>query len=165
MNISCEIVKDLLPLYHDGVCSEESRRMVEEHLSACEKCRAELKSIEDALTLANTDKNLEDAKAVKELSKEWKLGLTKAMMYGALAAFWVNNAAWVYLWFVHNTGKNIAPSALWCTVNVLWLTAEIVCARKAEGPIYKNWRFWVCSLCLLLSIFTLLVYLFTASMP
>ena len=42
MKVSCEIIKDLLPLYHDGVCSNESRQMVEEHLSECEKCRLDL---------------------------------------------------------------------------------------------------------------------------
>ena len=39
MKYSCEIVKDLLPLYHDGVCSEESTAMVEQHLSECESCK------------------------------------------------------------------------------------------------------------------------------
>ena len=37
-----DIVQDLLPLYHDGVCSEKSRAAVEEHLKACEACRAAL---------------------------------------------------------------------------------------------------------------------------
>ncbi len=37
MNISCEIIKDLLPLYHDGVCSVDSTKAVEEHLEHCEK--------------------------------------------------------------------------------------------------------------------------------
>ena len=27
-----DIVQDLLPLYHDGVCSDKSRAAVEEHL-------------------------------------------------------------------------------------------------------------------------------------
>lgn len=39
MNVTCEIVEDLLPLYVDNVCSEQSRRAVEEHLRECEKCR------------------------------------------------------------------------------------------------------------------------------
>ena len=34
-----EIVMDLLPLYHDGVCSAASRAAVEEHLKECEVCR------------------------------------------------------------------------------------------------------------------------------
>ena len=30
--VSCEIIKDILPLYYDNVCSDDSKRMVEEHL-------------------------------------------------------------------------------------------------------------------------------------
>lgn len=40
MKIPCSIIKDLLPLYHDDVCSEESKDMVEEHLSECNDCRS-----------------------------------------------------------------------------------------------------------------------------
>ena len=28
----CEVIRDLLPLYQDGACSEESRGLVEAHL-------------------------------------------------------------------------------------------------------------------------------------
>ncbi len=35
----CEIVGDLLPLYADGICSDESRAFVEDHIKECEKCR------------------------------------------------------------------------------------------------------------------------------
>lgn len=38
MKISCKVIEDLLPLYHDGVCSEDSRVLVEEHLKSCSKC-------------------------------------------------------------------------------------------------------------------------------
>lgn len=37
--ITCEIIQDLLPLYEDGCCSEQSRKIVEEHLAECESCR------------------------------------------------------------------------------------------------------------------------------
>lgn len=39
MKITCEIVKDLLPLYVDGVCTQESRKAVEEHLESCKTCQ------------------------------------------------------------------------------------------------------------------------------
>lgn len=42
MNISCEIIRDLLPLYVDEVCSNDSRVMVDRHLQGCESCRTEL---------------------------------------------------------------------------------------------------------------------------
>lgn len=37
--LSCQIVWDLLPLYCDGACSEESTAAVETHLEGCEQCR------------------------------------------------------------------------------------------------------------------------------
>lgn len=40
MKISCNIVRDLLPLYHDKVASMESNEMVNEHLTECESCKA-----------------------------------------------------------------------------------------------------------------------------
>lgn len=35
----CEIIQDLLPLYIDGLVSEESNREIEEHLRGCEACQ------------------------------------------------------------------------------------------------------------------------------
>lgn len=37
--IPCNVNKDLLPLYVDDVCSEESKSLVEEHLAGCEECQ------------------------------------------------------------------------------------------------------------------------------
>lgn len=33
--ISCEIAKDLLPLFQENILSEESRKAVEAHLKSC----------------------------------------------------------------------------------------------------------------------------------
>lgn len=40
-------MRDLLPLYHDNVCGEESRRIVEEHLAECEECPKILERLDD----------------------------------------------------------------------------------------------------------------------
>ena len=37
--MSCNIIKDLIPLYIDGCCSEESEKMVEEHIKVCDECK------------------------------------------------------------------------------------------------------------------------------
>lgn len=39
MKYACEMIQDLLPLYHDEVCSAASRDAVEEHLQECSECR------------------------------------------------------------------------------------------------------------------------------
>ena len=36
---NCNIVRDLLPLYLDGETSEETAKMVEEHIAECDECR------------------------------------------------------------------------------------------------------------------------------
>ena len=42
MNQNCEIVRDLLPLYIDEVCSPASRSLVDGHLAECAECASEL---------------------------------------------------------------------------------------------------------------------------
>lgn len=39
MKTSCEVIRDLLPLYHDEACSNESRTLVDEHLGECPDCQ------------------------------------------------------------------------------------------------------------------------------
>lgn len=46
MKYPCNLIRDLLPLYIDGVCSDESNVCVEEHLKECASCREYLTSIE-----------------------------------------------------------------------------------------------------------------------
>lgn len=85
MNISCEVIKDLLPLYHDDVCSADSRKIVEEHLEQCESCRDELKSMDRELPVTNRNENLSEAEAVKKLSKRWKKGMVESVLKGAFS--------------------------------------------------------------------------------
>ena len=84
MKTSCEIIKDLLPLFHDGVCSNESRAMVEEHLAECDNCKSELQSMSAVIPMSNIAQNMNDAEAIKNLSKTWKKGNIKSFLKGAL---------------------------------------------------------------------------------
>lgn len=84
MKVSCEIIKDILPLYHDGVCSSESAAMVDEHLSCCNECREELAAMDRELPIDSKIQNLSEAAAVKSLSKRWKKGMHKSLLKGAL---------------------------------------------------------------------------------
>lgn len=46
--IHCEIIKDLLPLYVEDVCSEKSKSEIEKHLKECEGCRKYYELLKDA---------------------------------------------------------------------------------------------------------------------
>lgn len=65
--IPCNVNKDLLPLYVDNVCSEESRGMVEEHLAGCGECR----KYYDALKEGIPQEKIEEEK--EELMSEEKM--------------------------------------------------------------------------------------------
>lgn len=79
--MNCRIIEDLLPLYLEDACSEESRRAVEEHLWTCEKCRKKAKNWQmDYVTLSQKEKvqeNLEEGellvKREKAIKKETRM--------------------------------------------------------------------------------------------
>ena len=46
MKTECGIIRDLLPLYVDDICSENSREIVNEHLQECAECSEMLKKLQ-----------------------------------------------------------------------------------------------------------------------
>ena len=70
MKYPCGIIRDLLPLYIDGVCNEESKTAVESHLSECEKCRLYYEAMKSADGFAQKQNdNSEDMKMAESLKK------------------------------------------------------------------------------------------------
>lgn len=45
--IPCDVIQDIIPLYHDNVCSESSRKYVDEHIASCKDCSSFLKSLDE----------------------------------------------------------------------------------------------------------------------
>lgn len=48
MNITCNIIKDLLPLYAEDMVSEDSKALVDAHLCSCDSCTKELAELKKA---------------------------------------------------------------------------------------------------------------------
>ena len=82
MNLPCKVIEDILPLYHDGVCSQESRTLVEEHLRECDKCKSMLAQIDDELI--NTTRNYDELKPLEGIRSEWIKIKKKALLKGVL---------------------------------------------------------------------------------
>lgn len=53
MNVSCDIIRDLLPLYAEDMVSQASREMVDEHLCGCNACTKELGRLKKRDTVAS----------------------------------------------------------------------------------------------------------------
>lgn len=69
--ISCHIIRDILPLYLDGVVSDDTRTMVEEHLETCSNCQKEAALLQQNVVVP-TVKNIQfaEAKMLKGLKKQ-----------------------------------------------------------------------------------------------
>lgn len=72
--MKCEIIRDLLPSYIDGLTSDESNRAVEEHLYGCEECQELLdqmkQDIRDPQQIEVNKKKIKPFKKVKKMV--WK---------------------------------------------------------------------------------------------
>lgn len=97
-DIPCNVIIDLLPLYNEDICSDETKDLVEEHLRSCEECR----QLCEQLTVPQNEKrNVPDeAETFKKVGKKLKSGkLYKRVLIILLAAFAAVNVAWLKLKF------------------------------------------------------------------
>lgn len=69
MSKNCDMIKDLLPLYADDVCSDESRKAVEEHIKECPDCKAELEKLRQNVTIS--PKN--DGEVLKRIKRRLRI--------------------------------------------------------------------------------------------
>lgn len=81
MKYECGVVQDLLPLYHDDVCSRASREVVEEHLQECAACR----KIAENLTDHKVDEMLVQEKN-NIIKRHEKMERKKTYMIGIVTA-------------------------------------------------------------------------------
>ena len=90
MNQPCPMIQDLLPLYVDQICSQESRRAVEEHVENCPLCRARLEELRREDPLPPPEQDREQSKArvlagVKRQLRRKKLCFSARVLAGAAA--------------------------------------------------------------------------------
>ena len=66
MKNECDIVGDLLFSYNDGILSDASKKLVEEHLDKCEKCKKILEEIKQENDKKNQIKEINSFKNIKK---------------------------------------------------------------------------------------------------
>ena len=68
-DLSCEVVRDLLPSYLDGVASGETKAAVERHMEECPDCRETLRRMKEPEETALTEeKEIDYLKKVRRRS-------------------------------------------------------------------------------------------------
>lgn len=101
MNKNCGLINDLIPLYVDDICSEESKMMVEEHIATCESCRDELKKMKSNLALP-LNANVSDVKGFKKFvnKKIWikTIAIVAVVAILLVVANWVITLRFAEIW-------------------------------------------------------------------
>lgn len=70
--MKCEIIKDLLPSYIDELTSDESNKEIENHMKICSKCRAELDSMKQDISIDQLEINKKDIQPLKKFNKKYR---------------------------------------------------------------------------------------------
>lgn len=142
--IDCEIIKDAMPLYLDGISGSVTNEIIEEHLKECEKCREVCEKLK-----ADRDALLEEARAQNEeeagyLSKkrivytDYKVVYKNVKSIAALKSgrkirgvlntvILILTAAFYCLWYV-NTG-NLAQC---CVLSAIAVVAASIISAVSE---------------------------------
>lgn len=68
----CEVIQDLLPLYIDSICSEESRHMVSEHLEGCAECKRLYENMTESVNQALEEPELDSQQAFSAINRKWR---------------------------------------------------------------------------------------------
>ena len=108
MKYPCDIIQDLLPLYLDGVCSEESKRAVEAHLSECAACKEFYTAMQQAdktgVDPHSADRELQKAASFQNVRKK----LVRKQILAAFASVAVLlTALFAAAGILKSTGKNV----------------------------------------------------------
>lgn len=78
---NCEIIQDLLPLYQDGICSNSSKQLIEEHLFTCPDCSLlmqKLQSSEIEKQLVQEKTSVLTTHSKKEKKRTFTIGICTA---------------------------------------------------------------------------------------
>lgn len=107
MKTPCKIIEDLLPLYHDGVCSEESKMLVDEHLEECETCKDELAAIDSDFRAESAE--LPNDKALEAAAAAWKKGKESAFIKGVVLIL-IPILLFIIFSFLYHHWSNTVPA-------------------------------------------------------
>lgn len=76
--INCALIKDLLPLYIDELCSNESTEIIKNHLEACEECNKEYTQLNKESIVKEVNNN--SSELIKGVGNMFKKDKKKAIL-------------------------------------------------------------------------------------
>lgn len=106
--ISCTVVRDLLPMYAEDLTSAQTARLVETHLETCEQCRAAYENCKKELPVPIEKPAGKDRKIVRRMRFQLLWYLFWPALYAVGVQFQLRE-----IWQI----MIVALVAVWCVTN------------------------------------------------
>lgn len=114
MKMNCALIKDILPLYVDDVVSEETKKIVSQHLDECELCRKEWEFLTSDIKIplsitvqrAETEVLKREQDRIKKVSKKAFLKGATIVLIGMFVMF-LSIVPFIYMFFLGGAGEEI----------------------------------------------------------
>lgn len=156
MKITCNIIEDLLPLYVEDILSDDSRILVEDHLTECQNCRRHLDALRtesnDTLLSASSSKIEKGEKqAFLKIKHKIQRRLISAVLIAVLLISTIARIGY-YLYYEketyiawEDTGLYVENSKLYCSKSYYGRLSGIVSPNQTilfmymkETPYIRN---------------------------
>ena len=153
MKITCDVIQDLMPSYVDGILSEDSRTLVEEHMGTCQECRKmyeimkeeqrkeqnQMRSSAASITgngngdMKNTERNANtgSAAALKKIRKKL---LVRRVLTAAVAVVLtlIVAAAGYNHWYFNEKYMTLEKSGMYVKDNRLYSSNNLISRMKVQ---------------------------------
>lgn len=130
MRVSCLVIQDLLPLYCDNECSEESKNIVKEHLNECSSCNEIYKKFKtDVFTNEfNKIENQKDVQAIKKYNKRIKFTTINITLFLlAIILYWLFWFLKAYAWIKYDDNlADIISVIMYITIGIIIFTSIVI---------------------------------------
>lgn len=89
LNISCNVILDLIPLVKDGVASDDSAIIVNDHIKICENCKSEFETL-DAINILQS--SIKDKKIISAMKRSIFITQIIILMAGGFLGVALSNS-------------------------------------------------------------------------
>ncbi len=120
MNISCDVILDLIPLVKDGVASEDSTKIVMEHIEDCESCKSELEIYDNKIEQVKINN---ERKIIFAIKRSIFITQIIILMVGAIVGAVLSNSMGLFYNFLI---MPILGSIAYFTFKEKWYLAPII---------------------------------------
>lgn len=91
--MNCDIIRDLLPLYAEGLASDASKSLIEEHTETCAVCRGILRQMQEPIEAANAS----TPDPLLALRRQKKKNRRRAILACVITALVILFGWWIYM--------------------------------------------------------------------